>query len=184
MKTLPPSLLKWFDAQFKARSKNGENPLLRREEALTHFKTHGFPTRHSEAWKYTNFTSLQQSFEAATRADSTMEPPVPEKKALFDAHLVEHCDYLLFYNGEFMPLLSQWEHLNHSAVLEYATDDVIRLMQSFEGSKQHDLQNDGDKKSDGLTALNTAFFSKWPLFKGFKHHFKTPTAFTSLRFES
>ena len=123
-------------------------PAQRRVAALDYLKTHGFPTRRTEQWKYTdvspitrrNFT-LGQS--AAVKIDETFVDSLRFSRL--------DCHELVFINGHFSAVLSRNLSLPQGVTAQslqsVGTDDAFLLESYFTN----------EKIKNAFTALNTAF---------------------------
>ena len=125
-------------------------PAQRRSAALEYLKTHGFPTRRAEQWKYTDVSPI-------TRRKFTLEQPGATH---IDEALVEklrfaqlNCHELVFINGSFCAELSRNLQLPSGATaraLQSHQDDNAELLERYFGAE--DI-------GPAFTALNTALLN-------------------------
>ena len=123
-------------------------PAQRRADALEYLKTHGFPTRRAEQWKYTDVSPI-------TRRKFTLGEP---DAAGIDETLVGklrfprlNCHELVFINGSFCAELSR--------NLQLPSGATVRALQSHQDENAELLERYfGDEDiGPAFTALNTAF---------------------------
>ena len=125
-------------------------PAQRRADALDYLKTHGFPTRRTEQWKYTDVSPI-------TRRKFTLEE---SGAADMDDALVDglrfsrlDCHELVFINGSFCAELSR--------TLELPSGATVRALQSDSGGNAELLERYFGNEDIGhaFTALNTALLN-------------------------
>ena len=125
-------------------------PAQRRADALDYLRTHGFPTRRTEQWKYTDVSPI-------TRRKFTLgKLPAPP----IDDALVEklrfsrlNCHELVFINGSFSAELSRTPDLPSGATvraLQSGGDGNAELLERYFGNE--DIGH-------AFTALNMAFLN-------------------------
>ena len=125
-------------------------PAQPRAAALDYLKTHGFPTRRTEQWKYTDVTPI-------TRRNFTLGQSAPDG---VDETFVESlrfpglgCHELVFINGNFSAQLSRNASLPQGVVarsLRAAGADDASLLEPY---------FTGEEIKHAFTALNTAFLN-------------------------
>ena len=125
-------------------------PAPRRADALDYLKTHGFPTRRTEQWKYTDVTPI-------TRRNFTLGPAAP---AGVDESFVENlrfsglgCHELVFINGNFSAELSR------NASLPQGVVACSLRSAGADGASLPEYCFTGEEIKHAFTALNTAFLN-------------------------
>ena len=125
-------------------------PAQPRAAALNYLKTHGFPTRRTEQWKYTDVSPI-------TRRKFTLEKSAPANidHAFVDSLRFSRldCHELVFINGNFSAELSRNLSLPHGVIARslrsVRADDASLLEPYF---TREEIKH-------AFTALNTAFLN-------------------------
>ncbi len=124
----------------------------RRAVALEYLKSHGFPTRKKEKWKYTDVSPI-------TRRKFTLGKFIPGDvdETLVDALRFSHldCHELVFINGNFSEDLSRRAQLPNGVTaqsLQSVKSENPALLERF-------LTGPGEEIEHAFSALNTAFLN-------------------------
>ena len=122
----------------------------RRRTALEYLKTHGFPTRKTEQWKYTDVSPI-------TRRNFTLgkDAPAHIDEAFVDSLRFSSlgCHELVFVNGNFSAALSRKGQLPHGVTarsLQSARTENAALLERYFTDEEI---------GHAFTALNTAFLN-------------------------
>lgn len=125
-------------------------PAQRRTDALEYLKTHGFPTRRTEQWKYTDVSPItRRKFTLGDRPAAGIDDALVEKLRFSRLD----CHELVFINGIFSAELSRNLDLPSNATvcaLESERDGNAELLEHYFGNE--DIGH-------AFTALNTAFLN-------------------------
>ncbi|MGB5653385.1 MAG: Fe-S cluster assembly protein SufD, partial [Robiginitalea sp.] len=120
-----------------------------RSEALKNFEAKGFPTRKSEAWKYTSLERLQQvDFSLFPKQDNALEYRDVKKYFLHEIDTYK----IVFIDGVYSSYLSETTHdgvdicLMSSALTKPMYKPIIDVYFNKVASRE-----------DSLVSLNTAF---------------------------
>ena len=125
-------------------------PAQRRADALEYLKTHGFPTRRTEQWKYTDVSPItRRKFTLGKPAAGTIDDTLVE--TLRFSRL--NCHELVFINGNFSAELSR--------NLRLPSGVTVTALQSDRGGNAELLERYFGNEDIGhaFTALNTAFLN-------------------------
>ena len=123
-------------------------PAQRRADALEYLKTHGFPTRRTEQWKYTDVSPItRRKFTLGKPAAPAIDDTLVEKLRFSRLN----CHELVFINGSFCAELSRNLRLPSGA--------TVSALQSERGGDAELLERYFSDEDIGhaFTALNTAF---------------------------
>ena len=123
-------------------------PAQRRASALEFLKQHGFPTRRTEQWKYTDVSPI-------TRRKFTLEKSVPAdiEESIIDSLRFSRldCHELVFINGNFSAALSRNEQLPPGTIAQSLRSHgggIAALLERYFGNEEI---------GHAFTALNSAF---------------------------
>jgi Fe-S cluster assembly protein SufD len=133
------------------RARRGEDPAplaLKRERALARFGELGFPTRRTEAWRFTDLRRLQRApyppADAAGEADAALVE-------LYSLGVPSH--RIVLANGRFVPALSRIGGLPAGSWFGPTASALAERPQFFDALDQGEARGD-----QPFVALNTAFF--------------------------
>ena len=125
-------------------------PAQRRTDALEYLKTHGFPTRRTEQWKYTDVSPItRRKFTLGKLPAAHIDDALVEKLRFSRLN----CHELVFINGSFSSELSRTPDLPSGATvraLQSGGDGNAALLERYFGDE--DIGH-------AFTALNTAFLN-------------------------
>ncbi len=142
--TDPARIPSWLDA--------------RRREAMASFAELGFPDRRQEAWRYTNVAAVASvPFELA-EPGGELSPDEITRLAGLDMPGGEIWR-AVFVNGSLARELSQLPGAGDSVTLTSLAEALCSQNQALTDLLSQHLTRLADIKSDGFTALNTAFIS-------------------------
>ena len=125
-------------------------PTQRRADALDYLKTHGFPTRRTEQWKYTDVSPItRRKFTLGKRSVSHVDDALVERLRFSRLS----CHELVFINGIFSAELSRTPDLPSGA--------TVRALQSGGDGNAELLERYFTNEDIGhaFTALNMAFLN-------------------------
>ena len=125
-------------------------PAQRRTDALEYLKTHGFPSRRTEQWKYTDVSPITRRKFTLGKLPATHIDDALVEKLRFSRL---NCHELVFINGSFSAELSRTPDLPSGA--------TVRALQSGEDGNAELLERYFGNEDIGhaFTALNTAFLN-------------------------
>lgn len=128
-------------------------PTQRRTDALEYLKTHGFPTRRTEQWKYTDVSPItRRKFTLGKHSAARIDDALVEKLRFSRLN----CHELVFINGSFCAELSRNLSLPRLPVgaavcaLQSERDGNAELLERYFGNEYI---------GHAFTALNTAFLN-------------------------
>ena len=142
-----------FDMLLHSRQRDDQEQVSQyRKEAIDSFKENGFPSTRHEEWKYTSVKPLlSQGFRPSFfRKETGLSPEDLEP------YLIEGltANVLVFVNGFYEPSLSK--------VIDAPENILVQSLEDAQKKNSALLANHysriADFRTDGFTALNTAFF--------------------------
>jgi Fe-S cluster assembly protein SufD len=122
-----------------------------RQDAIEIFNDLGFPARRSEEWKYTSINpALKYEYISAVIDDKTSLD-----KSFVDSFLIEGIDanFVVLVNGRFDQVLSRIITKDENIFI----GSLMEGKEKFPGIFEKHFARYADYKTDGMTALNTAF---------------------------
>ena len=123
-------------------------PAQRRADALEYLKTHGFPTRRTEQWKYTDVSPITRRKFTLGKLPEARVVDAPVEKLRFSRL---NCHELVFINGSFSTELSRNLRLPSGA--------TVRALQSDGNAELLERYFGNEEIGHAFTALNTAFLN-------------------------